>query len=113
MSGDATDKPESGDVELVDGEVCTSPALVDGEVCASPAELVGLEDDTADIITEAVAATWKEAVHQLGGPPSNPLPLWTMMAARILDAVKNGERDPQGLKFFALVGLKRYGVSPK
>jgi hypothetical protein len=55
-----------------------------------------------DAVTEA---TWNEALHRLGAAPSNPLPLWTMLASRILRAVADGERDPEHLKRFALDGL--------
>ena len=44
----------------------------------------------------------------LGGLPSNPLPLWMMLATRIMRAVADGERDPQRIKRFALDGLNDY-----
>ena len=47
-------------------------------------------------------------MSQLGGLPSNPLPLWIMLATRILRAVADGESDPQRIKAFALDGLKDY-----
>ncbi len=55
-----------------------------------------------DIITEATAAAWEEALSILGGPPSDPLPLWTVLARRILIAAGDGERDPEMLKRTAL-----------
>ncbi|MGP1666672.1 MAG: hypothetical protein ACTS5I_12325 [Rhodanobacter sp.] len=55
-----------------------------------------------DMVTEA---TWNDALSQLGGLPSNSLPLWIMLATRILRAVADGERDPQRIKRFALDGL--------
>jgi hypothetical protein len=55
-----------------------------------------------DIITEATAAAWEEALCILGGPPSDPLPLWTVLARRILMAAGDGERDPEMLKRTAL-----------
>jgi hypothetical protein len=53
-------------------------------------------------------ATWREALRQIGGLPTNPLPLWTILASRILRAVADGERDPQRLKRLALDGLNDY-----
>ena len=55
-----------------------------------------------DIITEATAAAWGDALYILGGPPSDPLPLWTLLVRRILIAVGDGERDPEMLKRTAL-----------
>ena len=59
-----------------------------------------------DVITEAMAAAWDEAICALGEPPSDPLPLWTMLARRILIAVAEGERDPERLKRMALRNLE-------
>jgi hypothetical protein len=96
MSGDVTVKPESIDVGLSGG---------DGRAEASAeavAETKPATDELVDMVTEAV---WEEALRQLGGSPSSPLPLWTKLASRILRAVADGERDPQRLKRFALEGL--------
>jgi hypothetical protein len=60
-----------------------------------------------DIVTEAMAAAWEEALCILGGPPSDPLPLWTVLAKRILVAAGDGERDPEILKRTALRFLER------
>jgi hypothetical protein len=54
------------------------------------------EPATSVLIDWVTKATWQES--QLGGLPSNPLPLWTMLASRVLLAVVKGERDPQRLK---------------
>ena len=96
MSSDETTKLEGGDVHLA-GTIETGVEVV-GEPKSASSELV-------DMVTEA---TWNEAVSQLGGLPSNPLPLWIMLATRILRAVADGERDPQRIKRFALDGLKDY-----
>ena len=55
-----------------------------------------------DLITEVVSESWEEALRVLGGPPSDPLPLWTFLVRRILAAVGEGERDPERLKRRAL-----------
>jgi hypothetical protein len=55
-----------------------------------------------DIITEATEAAWAEVLCILGGPPSDPLPLWTVLVRRILIAASDGERDPEILKRSAL-----------
>lgn len=93
MSGDETIKLE-GAVRL-SGTIETG-VEVDGEAKSANCDLV-------DMVTQA---TWNEALSQLGGLPSNPLPLWMMLATRILRAVADGERDPQRIKRFALDGLK-------
>ena len=77
---------EGGDLHLAgiietDVEVVREPKSASGEL--------------VDVVTEA---TWNDALSQLGGLPSNPLPLWMMLATRILRAVADGERDPQLIK---------------
>jgi hypothetical protein len=93
MSSDAMVKPASGDVGQSGDEKCADEANVE----TKPA--------TCELVDMVVKATWEEALRRLGGSPSNPLPLWTMLASRILRAVANGERDPQRLERFALEGL--------
>jgi hypothetical protein len=61
---------------------------------------------TRELLDKTTEATWNEALRQLGNTPSNPLPLWTMLASRILSAVATGERDPERLKRLALEGLR-------
>jgi hypothetical protein len=60
---------------------------------------------TSELVDMVTGATWAEALRRLGEPPSNPLPLWILLASRILRAVADGERDPQRLKRIALDGL--------
>jgi hypothetical protein len=98
MSGDETIKLEGVDVHLAGTEARTGEAGVIEEPKSATCELL-------DLVTEA---TWKEALSQLGGLPSNPLPLWMMLATRILRAVADGERDPQRIKRLALDGLSDY-----
>jgi hypothetical protein len=98
MSGDVTVRPGGIDASLTGG---------DGRANETNAEAVAETKPTAsELIDTVTEATWNEALRQLGGSPSNPLPLWTMLASRILRAVADGERDPQRLKRFALDGLK-------
>jgi hypothetical protein len=105
MSRDETMKPEGGNVRHAGREERSNEAdaEIGGETTAATGELV-------DMVTEA---TWDEALRQLGGLPSNPLPIWTMLATRILRAVADGERDPQRLKRFALDGLNDHVGSGK
>ena len=93
MSGEGTIKPEGGTVRLA------GVIEADSGVVGEPKSV------TCELVTVATEATWKEALRQLGGLPSNPLPLWTMLASRILRAVADGERDAERLKRFALDGL--------
>ena len=99
MSGEDTIKPEGGTVRLAAAIEADSGVV--GEPKSATFELV-------DTVTEA---TWNEALRQVGGLPSNPLPLWMMLATRILRAVADGERDPQRLKRFALDGINGHDES--
>ena len=65
-----------------------------------------LRPDTRELLDKVTEATWNEALRRLGDTPSNPLPLWTMLASRILRAVAIGERDPERLQRLALEGLR-------
>lgn len=62
--------------------------------------------ELTDILTEATEAAWVEAVDRLGGVPADPLPIWSMLAKRIMIAAGEGERDPQRLKCIALRALE-------
>ena len=72
MSGEDTIKPEGEPVRLA-GAIEADAGFA-GEPSSATPELI-------DSVTEA---TWKEALRQLGGLPSNTLPLWTILASRIL-----------------------------
>lgn len=100
MSGDVTVKPESIDVGLSGGDECASEA--------SPEVVAATKPATCELVDMVTAATWNEALHHLGRSPSNPLPLWTKLASRILRAVADGERDPQRIKRFALDELNAH-----
>jgi hypothetical protein len=67
---------------------------------------VAPQAELTDILTEATEAAWAEAVHKLGGVPADPLPIWSMLAKRIMIAAGEGERDPQRLKCIALRDLE-------
>ncbi|KAB2941757.1 MAG: hypothetical protein K8F92_11640 [Hyphomicrobium sp.] len=64
------------------------------------------EVEMVDVVTEAMRAAWEETIRQLGGAPSDPLPLWTRLATRILTAADEGECDPNRLKLIALGALE-------
>ena len=95
MAGEETIKPEGGTARLAG-------------IIEADSGLVGERDSATGLVDKATKASWEEALRQLGGLPSNPLPLWTILASRILRAVANGERDPQQLKRLALEGLNDY-----
>ena len=101
MSDDRTIKLGDGELQLTGGEARPSESGV--EVVGKPKSADGA---LVDMVTEA---TWNDALSQLGGLPSNPLPLWSMLATRILRAVADGERDPLRIKRFALDGLNDHG----
>jgi hypothetical protein len=95
MPRDETVRSE-GDVRITRG----------GEPSCEPDDKVSEANiSTRDLVASVTEATWSEALHRLGTAPSNPLPLWTMLATRILRAVAIGERDPERLKRLALDGL--------
>ena len=96
MASEETIKPEGGTVRLA------------GIIEADSGGVGELKNATCELIDKVTEATWREALRQLGGLPSNPLPLWTILASRILRAVADGERDPQRLKRLALDGLNDY-----
>jgi hypothetical protein len=77
-----------------------------GKVTGEMDEIAGEPEPATRALIEVVTeATWNEALHRLGKAPSNPLPLWMMLASRILRMVADGERDPQRLQRHALDGL--------
>ena len=63
------------------------------------------EVELADVMTQAMAAAWNEAVP-LDEPPTDPMPLWLMLAKRIMSAAGEGERDAERLKRIALAGIE-------
>lgn len=103
MSGEGTIKVAGGDVDFSGTEARPRETGAIDEPKNATGELV-------DVVTEA---TWNEVLSRLGGLPSNPLPLWMMLATRILRAVADGERDPQRIKRFALDGLEDHDGAGK
>ena len=96
MSDHEIVKPGGSDLGLaVGGRTNQAEGVVDGKP----------EPATSELVDMATEATWEEALSRLGKLPSNPLPLWMLLASRILRAVADGERDPQRLKRLALDGL--------
>jgi hypothetical protein len=96
MASEETIKPEGGTVRLA------------GIIEADIGGVGEPKSATCELIDKVTEATWREALRQIGGLPTNPLPLWTILASRILRAVAAGERDPQRLKRLALDGLNDY-----
>jgi hypothetical protein len=97
MSGDVTVRPGGIDVGLSGGDGRANEANTEVVAETNPA--------TSELVDVVTGAVWEEALRQLGRSPSNPLPLWTKLASRILHAVADGERDPQRLERLALDGL--------
>ena len=83
MSGEDASKLEGSDVHLSVGGGAASVAKELGD------EPKRAKSDLVDLATEA---TWNEALSQLGGLPSNPLPLWTLLAAQRVRGV--GQNAP-------------------
>ena len=54
---------------------------------------VASQAELTDILTEATEAAWVEAVHRLGGVPDVPLPIWSMLAKRIMVAAGDDRRN--------------------
>ena len=57
---------------------------------------------TLDLMRSAFDAAWEEIEYALAGSKLNPSKLRTAMVARIMLAVKDGERDPERLKELAI-----------
>ena len=58
--------------------------------------------ETLDLMTWAFDAAWEEVEFALARQDGNPTALRTLMAVRIMAAVRDGERDPERLKELAL-----------
>lgn len=57
------------------------------------------DPETLELLRQAFDSAWQEA--QASGQPDNVL-VRELMAARIMIAARNGERDPEALKAAAL-----------
>lgn len=96
MPRDETIRPKGGGTRATGG----------GEPTYEADEAIGeARPATRELVDTVTEATWNEARRRLGRTPNNPLPLWTMLATRILRALADGERDPERLKRLALDGL--------
>ncbi|HEY8245694.1 MAG TPA: hypothetical protein VIG38_00205 [Hyphomicrobium sp.] len=73
--------------------------------CAGSHSSAASQAELVDVVTNAMAAAWNEAVPP-GQSPADPMPLWLMLAKRIMSAAGEGERDLERLKCFALAGIE-------
>ncbi len=96
------------DLRRTGGKPAVCPDLIEAiDRSGSAANVSGASQaKLMDVMTEAMEGAWIEAVHMLGGVPADPLPIWSMLAKRILIAAGEGERDPERLKRIALRGLE-------
>ena len=96
------------DLHLAGGKLAIRPDIIDAidRSRAAANTSVASQAKLMDVMTEAMEGAWIEAVHMLGGVPADPLPIWSMLAKRILIAAGEGERDPERLKDIALRGLE-------
>ena len=63
--------------------------------------------DMLDLMTWAFDAAWEDVEFALAKTDANPSALRTLMAVRIMTAVRDGERDPERLKELALEAVAK------
>jgi hypothetical protein len=63
------------------------------------------DPETLALMTNAFETAWKEAGFTLAMRDVDPTAIRTLMAVRILEAVRGGERDPDRLKELALEAI--------
>ena len=66
----------------------------------------GFDPETLELMQRAFNSAWKEVEHALAGA-IHPEGLKTMMALRIMTAVRDGETDTERLKELALRAFGR------
>ena len=62
---------------------------------------------TLDLMQWAFDTAWEEVEYALAGGKIDPTGLRTIMSVRIMAAVRDGERDPERLKEFALEAIAK------
>jgi hypothetical protein len=63
--------------------------------------------ETRELMTDALEAAWEEAEYALASNNLDPIGLRRLMAITIMTAVRDGERDPEGLKEMALEAIAK------
>ena len=63
--------------------------------------------ETLDLMGQAFDAAWEEVALALASNDDNPTALRTLMAVRIMAAVRDGERDLERLKELALDAIAK------
>ena len=64
------------------------------------------DPETLGLMTKAFAA-WDEVGFALASKDDNPTALRTLIAVRIMAAVRDGEHNPEGLEYLALEAIAR------
>jgi hypothetical protein len=65
------------------------------------------DPETLNLMSRAFDAAWEETEYALANNNFDPTGLRTMMAVRIMAAVRDGERDPERLKGLALEAIAK------
>ena len=65
------------------------------------------DPETLGLMTKAFDAAWDEVGFALASKDDNPTALRTLMAVRIMAAVRDGEHNPERLKDLALEAIAK------
>jgi hypothetical protein len=65
------------------------------------------DPETLALMTKAFDAAWEEVGFALARGDSDPNAIRSLMAIRIMAAVRDGERDPERLKELALEAIAK------
>ena len=76
-----------------------------GDTMAFPKE--HYTPETLDLMTWALDTAWEEVEYALASDTANNTELRTLMAVRIMAAVRDGERVPERLKELALEAIAK------
>ena len=72
-----------------------------------PMPTSSFDAETLDLMSRAFEAAWDEVGFALGNKYADLTALRTMMSARIMVAVRDGERDPERLTELALEAVAK------